>query len=131
MLAVLDWELSTLGDPLSDAAYSCLAHYIPADSPMLKGLMGLPQSLESLGIPADLEFMQAYCKNMDIEGGSVEDVWYFYLSLGFFRIAAILQGVYKRSLNNQARFCAIRLFFPRLLMSQTIANMHSTIPSQI
>ena len=40
VLAVLDWELSTLGDPLSDVAYSCLAHYIPHDSPMLKGLAG-------------------------------------------------------------------------------------------
>ena len=100
-MAVLDWELSTLGDPLSDAAYSCLAHYIPSDSPMLKGLKGLPESLESLGIPTDLQFMRTYCENMGI--GAIEDVWYFYLSLGFFRIAAILQGVYKRSLNNQAR----------------------------
>ena len=100
-MAVLDWELSTLGDPLSDVAYSCLAHFIPSDSPMLKGLKGLPESLGSMGIPTDQESMHLYCKNMGIE--PVEDVWYFYLSLGFFRIAAILQGVYKRSLNNQAR----------------------------
>jgi len=97
VLAVLDWELSTLGDPLSDAAYGCMAHYMPHQSQMLKGLKGL--DLKSLGIPTDYEYMKEYCKNVGIDP---IHTWNFYLSFGFFRMAAILQGVYKRSLQSQA-----------------------------
>ena len=61
VLAVLDWELSTLGDPLSDTAYGCMAHYMPHQVEMLKGLKGL--DLKSLGIPTDHEYMIEYCKN--------------------------------------------------------------------
>jgi len=95
--AVLDWELSTLGDPLSDAAYGCMAHHIPAEFKMLRGIHGL--DLVSLGIPSDTEYLDDYCKNMGINQVTS---WNFYLSFAFFRIAAILQGVYKRSLQNQA-----------------------------
>ena len=94
--AVLDWELSTLGDPLADAAYGCLAHYIPSEFKMLRGMYGL--DLASLGIPSDQEYMKQYCKNMGIEQIKT---WNFYLSFAFFRIAAILQGVYKRSLQSK------------------------------
>jgi len=97
VLAVLDWELSTLGDPLSDTAYGCMAHYMPHQIPMLKGLKGL--DLKYLGIPTDHEYMIEYCKNTGIDPIKT---WNFYLSFGFFRIAAILQGVYKRSLQSQA-----------------------------
>ena len=95
VLAVLDWELSTLGDPLSDAAYGCIAHYVPKDSKMMNGLKGL--DLKALGIPTDFEYMTDYCKNAGIDQ---IDTWNFYLSFAFFRIAAILQGVYKRSLQS-------------------------------
>ena len=94
VLAVLDWELSTLGDPLADAAYGCMAHYFDSTATMLSGLRGL--DLESMGIPSDKEYMEDYCRNMGIP--SIEDTWNFYLCFGFFRMAAILQGVYKRSL---------------------------------
>jgi len=97
VLAVLDWELSTLGDPISDAAYGCMAHYIPHQAKMLTGLKGL--DLKSLGIPTDIEYMKEYCKNVNIEPVTT---WNYYLSFGFFRLAAILQGVYKRSLQSQA-----------------------------
>ena len=66
------------------------------------GLTGLPQSLNSLGIPSDNQFMSRYCTNAGLSEEAVAEVWYYYLSLAFFRIAAILQGVYKRSLSNQA-----------------------------
>ena len=66
------------------------------------GLTGLPQSLNSLGIPSDKQFMSRYCTNAGLSEEAVAEVWYYYLSLAFFRIAAILQGVYKRSLSNQA-----------------------------
>ena len=58
VLAVLDWELSTLGDPLTDTAYGCMAHHIPSEMKMLKGLKGL--NLKDLGIPTDLEYMKEY-----------------------------------------------------------------------
>ena len=98
VLAVLDWELSTLGDPLADAAYGCMAHYFDSNSAMLSGLRGL--DLNSLGIPSDKAYMEEYCKNMGIP--SIADTWNFYLCFGFFRMAAILQGVYKRSLEGKS-----------------------------
>ena len=97
VLAVLDWELSTLGDPLADAAYGCMAHYFDSNSAMLSGLRGL--DLDSLGIPSDKAYMEEYCKNMGIP--SIAHTWNFYLCFGFFRMAAILQGVYKRSLEGK------------------------------
>ena len=98
VLAVLDWELSTLGDPLADASYGCMAHHIPKDFTMLRGMKGL--DLKSLGIPSDTEYMKQYCKNSGL--GKINTVD-FYLSFAFFRIAAILQGVYKRSLQSKPR----------------------------
>ena len=100
VLAVLDWELSTLGDPLADAAYGCMAHYFPSTEVMLSGLAGL--DLSALGIPTDTEYMEQYCANMGIP--SIADRWNFYLAFGFFRMAAILQGVYKRSLEGQVLY---------------------------
>merc|ERR1719187_1495536 len=70
---------------------------MPHQVAMLKGLKGL--DLKSLGIPTDHEYMLEYCKNAGIDPIKT---WNFYLSFGFFRIAAILQGVYKRSLGGQA-----------------------------
>ena len=97
VLAVLDWELSTLGDPIADASYGCMGHYIPKEFTMLRGMKGL--DLKSLGIPSDTEYMKQYCKNAGF--GKINTVD-FYLSFAFFRIAAILQGVYKRSLQSKS-----------------------------
>ncbi|XP_074869155.1 acyl-CoA dehydrogenase family member 10 isoform X2 [Carettochelys insculpta] len=95
--AVLDWELSTLGDPISDVAYNCMAHYLPSDCALLKGLRDC--DVTQLGIPTAEEYFQMYCEHMGIP--PVEN-WNFYMAFSFFRIAAILQGVYKRSLTGQA-----------------------------
>ncbi|CAM9959056.1 unnamed protein product [Lampetra fluviatilis] len=95
--AVLDWELSTLGDPLSDLSYSCLAHHLPRNFPILPGLKGC--DLVALGIPSDEEAMKAYC---GASGRPPVEDWHFYLAFSFFRVAAILQGVYKRALSGQA-----------------------------
>ncbi|KAM3937048.1 acyl-CoA dehydrogenase family member 10 [Leptodactylus fuscus] len=97
VLGVLDWELSTLGDPLSDVAYNCFAYYLPQDLSILKGLKNY--DLKELGIPTAEEYVDWYCENMGIP--KVEN-FYFYLAFSFFRSAAILQGVYKRSLTGQA-----------------------------
>ncbi|XP_078523564.1 acyl-CoA dehydrogenase family member 10 [Lissotriton helveticus] len=97
VLAVLDWELSTLGDPLSDVAYNCLAHYLPPDFSILKGLNN--SDLPELGIPSLEEYFKMYCDYMKIP--HIEN-WRFYMAFSFFRVAAILQGVYKRSLTGQS-----------------------------
>ncbi|XP_069816893.1 acyl-CoA dehydrogenase family member 10 isoform X2 [Dendropsophus ebraccatus] len=97
VLGVLDWELSTLGDPLSDVAYNCLAHYLPSDLPIQKGLKNF--DLKELGIPSAEEYFELYCENMGIP--KAENL-YFYMAFSFFRVAAILQGVYRRSLTGQA-----------------------------
>ncbi|XP_048581845.1 acyl-CoA dehydrogenase family member 10 isoform X2 [Nematostella vectensis] len=97
VLAVLDWELSTLGDPISDLAYNCLQHHLPSTFPSLKGIADV--SPLSLGIPTDTEYMQIYC---DKAGLPPVDNWNFYMAFSFFRVAAILQGVYKRALEGQA-----------------------------
>ena len=75
-----------------------MAHYFDSTATMLSGLRGL--DLESMGIPSDKEYMEEYCKNMGIP--SIADTWNFYLCFGFFRMAAILQGVYKRSLEGRS-----------------------------
>lgn len=97
VLAVLDWELSTLGDPLADVAYSCLAHYLPSSFPLLKGVSD--RDLTQLGIPTAEEYFRMYCVHM---GTPPIKNWNFYMAFSFFRVAAILQGVYKRSLKGQA-----------------------------
>ncbi|XP_026980552.1 acyl-CoA dehydrogenase family member 10 isoform X3 [Sagmatias obliquidens] len=97
VLAVLDWELATLGDPLADVAHSCLAHYLPSSFPVQPGLSD--SDLSELGIPTAEEYFRMYCLHMGIRP---TENWNFYMAFSFFRIAAILQGVYKRSLTGHA-----------------------------
>ncbi|MBI5014958.1 MAG: phosphotransferase family protein [Deltaproteobacteria bacterium] len=96
IVAVVDWELSTLGHPLADLAYQCMQWRIPAEGP-LPGLGDMDRA--RLGLPTEEEYVAAYCRRMGLE--SVAD-WSFYLAFGFFRFAAILQGVLKRSLDGNA-----------------------------
>ncbi len=93
ILAVLDWELSTLGHPFSDVAYQCMQLRIPADPELgnLGGLGGLDR--RELGIPSEEEYVARYCERMGLPG--IPD-WSFYLGFSFFRFAAILQGIMKR-----------------------------------
>lgn len=103
VLAVLDWELSTLGDPLADVAFSCLAHYLPSSFPgsLLRGLRDC--DLTQLGIPTAEEYLRMYCRHSEIPP---PENWNFYMALSFFRMAIILQGVHKRSLPGQAGLAA-------------------------
>uniref|UniRef100_A0A8C7BQ97 Aminoglycoside phosphotransferase domain-containing protein n=1 Tax=Neovison vison TaxID=452646 RepID=A0A8C7BQ97_NEOVI len=103
VLAVLDWELSTLGDPLADAAFSCLTHYLPSSFPgsLLRGLRDC--DLTQLGIPTAEEYLRMYCCHLEIPP---PENWNFYMALSFFRMAIILQGVHKRSLPGQAGLAA-------------------------
>jgi aminoglycoside phosphotransferase (APT) family kinase protein len=93
VLAVLDWELSTLGHPLADFSYHCMAWHIPHG--MSRGIGGI--DIASLGIPGEQEYVRRYCERTG--RGSPEALeadWNFYLAYNLFRIAAILQGIAKR-----------------------------------
>jgi len=95
ILAVLDWELSTLGHPLADFAYHCMSWHIPPGH--FRGISGL--DLHSLGIPSEAEYIAAYCQRT---GRNRIEHWDFYLAYNMFRLAAILQGIMKRALDGTA-----------------------------
>lgn len=96
VIAVLDWELSTLGHPLSDLAYQCMQWRLPYDAGM-RGLGGLERG--DLGLPDEADYVAAYCDRRGI--GPIEN-WNFYLAFSFFRLAAILQGVVRRAHDGNA-----------------------------
>lgn len=95
VLAVIDWELSTLGHPLADLAYHAMAWHIPPGA--FRGLAGL--DLAALGIPSEAEYLARYCERT---GRGPISHWNFYLAYNLFRLAAILQGVYKRASEGMA-----------------------------
>ncbi len=93
VLAVLDWELSTLGHPLADFSYHCMAWHIPPGS--FRGIAGL--DLPALGIPSEAEYIRLYCERTGLTTPeALKPDWDFYLAYNLFRIAAILQGIAKR-----------------------------------
>lgn len=98
VVSILDWELCTLGHPLSDLAYFCIPWHLPTGLPGMSGLDGL--DLKALGIPSEQEFVREYCQRAG-RGDGIED-WPFYVAFALFRLAAILQGVYKRGLDGNA-----------------------------
>jgi aminoglycoside phosphotransferase (APT) family kinase protein len=97
ILAVLDWELSTLGDPLVDFAYHCMSWHIPPGQ--FRGIAGL--DLEALGIPSESQYVKAYCQRTGRDAIDASH-WDFYLAYNLFRIAAILQGILKRVVDGTA-----------------------------
>ena len=93
VLAVLDWELSTLGHPLADFSYHCMAWHIPPGA--FRGIGGL--DLPSLGIPSEADYVRRYCERTGLATPqALAADWNFYLAYNLFRIAAILQGIAKR-----------------------------------
>jgi acyl-CoA dehydrogenase len=95
VLAVLDWELSTLGHPLADFAYHCMSWRIPAS--LWRGVAGL--DLAALGIPSEAAYVGRYRAATGREG---LEHWEFYLAYNLFRMAAILQGIARRALDGNA-----------------------------
>ncbi|RVT50941.1 phosphotransferase family protein [Rubrivivax albus] len=94
VLAVLDWELSTLGHPLADLAYHCMAWRLPQG--VLRGLAGV--DLGALGIPSEAEIITRYAAlagHADVD--AIQAHWPFYLACNLFRLAAILQGIAYRA----------------------------------
>jgi aminoglycoside phosphotransferase (APT) family kinase protein len=97
VVALLDWELSTLGHPAADLAFQCMQWRLPHGSSALRGLGGVDRV--ALGIPSEEAYVEAYCRRMGIDG--IAD-WNFCLAVSFFRLASICQGVYKRGLDGNA-----------------------------
>jgi aminoglycoside phosphotransferase (APT) family kinase protein len=90
IVAVLDWELSTLGHPLADLAYNCVPYHTgPGDN--LGGVEGV--ALDDLGIPTEQDYVAAYCRRV---GRAGIDDWDFYVAFALFRLAAIAQGIMGR-----------------------------------
>ncbi|HZP87171.1 MAG TPA: phosphotransferase [Burkholderiales bacterium] len=95
ILAVLDWELSTLGHPLADFAYHCMYwRLLPGE---FRGIGGL--DLKALGIPTEEEYVAMYCKRT---GRTYIDNWDYYMAYNMFRLAGILQGIMGRVLDGTA-----------------------------
>lgn len=97
VIAILDWELSTLGHPLADLAYYCLPYHLSSDFEGMRGVIG--EDLGELGIPDERETIERYCR---VTGRDSLDEWHVFLSFSLFRLAAILQGVYARALQGNA-----------------------------
>ena len=96
IIAVLDWELSTLGNPIADLAYQVMAWQLPRDAG-ITGLAGVDR--KPLAIPDDNNYVTRYCERT---GRNEIEHWNFYLAFCFFRLAAIVQGVKKRALDGTA-----------------------------
>ncbi|EPX81363.1 phosphotransferase [Litoreibacter arenae] len=96
VIALLDWELSTLGHPLADLAYQCMQWRLPHEGGM-RGLGGVDRA--ELGLPSEREYIARYCA---ARGIARPDNWPFYLVFSYFRLAAILQGVVARAQGGNA-----------------------------
>ncbi|HUF85809.1 MAG TPA: phosphotransferase [Thermohalobaculum sp.] len=96
IVAVLDWELSTLGHPFSDLAYQCMQWRMPPGEDT-RGLGGLDRRAH--GIPSEEDYVAAYCRRMGLDA---IPGFAFCLAFSFFRMAAIIQGVKKRGLDGNA-----------------------------
>jgi aminoglycoside phosphotransferase (APT) family kinase protein len=97
ILAVLDWELSTLGHPLADFAYHCMSWHVAPGK--FRGIAGLDHA--ALGIPTERQYVESYCRRTR-RGGIDPSTWDYYMAYNLFRMAAILQGIAKRVVDGTA-----------------------------
>ena len=95
VLAVLDWELSTLGHPLADLSYQLMMYYMRPE--VIAGLVGA--DLAALNIPSEAEYVAAYCKRTGRDGIPDLD---FYMAYNLFRLAAIFHGIKGRVMRGTA-----------------------------
>ncbi len=95
VIGVLDWELSTLGNPLADFAYHCMSWRIPAT--LWRGIGGL--DLQALGVPDEARYVEAYTQTT---GRQPQQHWEFYMAYNLFRMAAILRGIGQRAADGTA-----------------------------
>jgi aminoglycoside phosphotransferase (APT) family kinase protein len=120
IVAVVDWELSTLGHPLADVAYNCLTYHLPPEA------LGLIDNADDdrEGMPDEREYVAMYCRHA---GRSGIAQWNFYLAFSMFRLASILQGVYARGLQGNA---ASEFALARGAAARTIADIAWRIAQQ-
>jgi aminoglycoside phosphotransferase (APT) family kinase protein len=97
VIAVLDWELSTLGHPLADLGYNCMMYHFGEGFGASAGYAGV--DLKTFGIPTEQDYLAAYARRT---GRKEIPDWNFFLAFSLFRLAAIVQGVYKRGLDGNA-----------------------------
>jgi aminoglycoside phosphotransferase (APT) family kinase protein len=97
IVALLDWELSTLGHPLADLAYHLMSWRLTAEQ--FRGMAG--RDLSALGIPYEAQYLRRYCERTGRNGIDPAQ-WEFYMAFSMFRLAAILQGIVKRALDGNA-----------------------------
>jgi aminoglycoside phosphotransferase (APT) family kinase protein len=95
ILAILDWELSTLGHPLADFSYHVMSWRLKPE--LFRGLAG--SDFRALGIPEESEYVAAYCRRT---GRSEIPNWDYYVAYNMFRLAAILQGIMGRVVDGTA-----------------------------
>lgn len=105
IVAVLDWELSTLGHPLADFSYHCMSWHIPPGA--FRGIGGL--DLAALGIPDEAAYIRRYCERTGrADPDALVTDWNFYLAYNLFRLAAIAQGIAKRVVDGTAASASAR-----------------------
>jgi aminoglycoside phosphotransferase (APT) family kinase protein len=97
VIAVLDWELSTLGHPLADISYHCMSWHVPPGA--FRGLVG--HDLAALGIPSEGEYVAEYCRRVGRAAIDPDD-WDFYIAYNMFRAAGIAQGIMGRVMDGTA-----------------------------
>lgn len=95
VLAVLDWELSTIGHPLADFSYHCMGWHIAPGQ--FRGMAGLDH--QALGLPTEAQYIASYCQRT---GRTHIDHWDFYIAYNLFRLSGILQGIMKRVVDGTA-----------------------------
>ncbi len=99
VIAVLDWELSTIGHPLADFSYHCMGWHIAPG--VFRGIAGL--DLAALGIPSEHDYVRRYCERTGRGGpDALLADWNFYLAYNLFRLAAITQGIARRVVDGTA-----------------------------
>jgi aminoglycoside phosphotransferase (APT) family kinase protein len=105
VIGVLDWELSTLGNPIGDLAFNCMTYHLPASAILSESLVGT--DIAALGIPSEVDYVAAYCRRT---GRDTIREWRFFLVFSLFRTAAIIQGVYARALQGNASSANAHVF---------------------
>ena len=145
VVAVLDWELSTTGDALSDLANLCMMYFIPRNAVGIAGLVGLSSDLQSLGIPSRRELVRDYCRRREQQHLQsttptaalvpFETVWDwsgFYLAFLFFKNCVIVQGVAQRAASgtaSSAQAASVAQLLPTILqLTETILREHPPPP---
>ncbi|MGP9821451.1 phosphotransferase family protein [Salinarimonas sp. NSM] len=130
VVALIDWELSTLGHPLADLAYQVVQWRLPAEGAAFAGLGGVDRA--DLGLPEDAAYLEAYMRR---RGLSALPHWRYAVVFSLFRLAAILQGVYRRARDgnapNRARGLAMGESIPVLerLAADEIAASGAAVPA--